>query len=356
MAADSSKTEQATPKKREDERKKGNVFQSSDVISAVSIVSLFYTIKVAFPFIYHYMMNFFTKYVAYIKTVHALTPDFVMGVAFDTIIAVFLLGGPMMIVSIAVAILATGVQTGFKISKESIKLKFSNVSFLKGLKRMFSLRSITELLKAMVKISIMAFILYSAFQNIAIYFTQLMYEDITQAMSFILNTIMSIVFQISLAFVAIAALDYLYQWWDHERNLKMSKQEIKDEYKQLEGDPQIKGQIKERQRKMSMSRMMQKVPTADVIVRNPTHFAIALKYDIKKNSAPVVVAKGQDYMALRIIEIAKKNNIPMTENRPLARALYSTVDVNREIPSEYYVVLAEIMAWVYSMKKEDKKS
>jgi len=180
MAADSSKTEQATPKKREDERKKGNVFQSSDVISAVSIVSLFYTIKVAFPFIYHYMMNF-------------LTPDFVMGVAFDTIIAVFLLGGPMMIVSIAVAILATGVQTGFKISKESIKLKFSNVSFLKGLKRMFSLRSITELLKAMVKISIMAFILYSAFQNIAIYFTQLMYEDITQAMSFILNTIMSMV-------------------------------------------------------------------------------------------------------------------------------------------------------------------
>jgi len=132
----------------------------------------------------------------------------------------------------------------------------------------------------------------------------------------------------------------------------MSKQEIKEEYKQMEGDPQIKGQIKERQRKISMQRMMQQVPTADVIVRNPTHFAVALKYDIEKNSAPIVVAKGQDYVALKIIEIAEQNHIPMTENVPLARALYKTVAVNREIPEEYYVILAEIMAWVYSLKKE----
>jgi flagellar biosynthesis protein FlhB len=201
----------------------------------------------------------------------------------------------------------------------------------------------------------MAYILYSEFQNIAKYFTQLMYEDIMQATFFILNSIMNIVLQMSLAFVFIAAFDYLYQWWEYERNIKMSKQEIKDEYKQMEGDPQIKGQIKDRQRRMAQQRMMQKVPTADVIVRNPTHFAIALKYDIEKNSAPVVVAKGQDYTALKIIEIAEQYHIPMTENKPLARALYSAVEVNREIPPDYYVVLAEIMAWVYSLKKEDKK-
>ena len=188
--------------------------------------------------------------------------------------------------------------------------------------------------------------------NIAKYFTKLMFEDIFDAVIFIMNSIMDIVIQLSMVFILIAAFDYLYQWWEYERNIKMSKQEIKEEYKQMEGDPQIKGQIKERQRKISMQRMMQQVPTADVIVRNPTHFAVALKYDIEKNSAPIVVAKGQDYMALKIIEIAEQNKIPMTENVQLARALYKSVEVNREIPEEYYVILAEIMAWVYSLKKE----
>ncbi len=349
--ADSSKTEQATPKKREDERKKGNIFQSNDVISAFSILALFFTIKTMLPFIYQYMTNFLTKYFVYTKTVNDLTPDFVMDVAKDAAIAILLTAGPMMLMAVAVGIIATGVQTRFKVSKENLKVKFSRLSPLQGVKRMFSLRSTTELLKAMIKMSIMAYVLYSAFMSVANSFAKLMYQDIMQATYFILNTIMGIVIQLSLAFVMIAALDYLYQWWEYERNIRMTKQEIKEEYKQLEGDPQIKGQIRERQRKMSMQRMMQQVPTADVIVRNPTHFAVALKYDIEKNGAPIVVAKGQDYLALRIIEIAEQHNIPMTENRPLARALYSSVEVNREIPPEFYAVLAEVMAWVYSMKR-----
>ena len=349
--ADSSKTEKATPKKREDERKKGNIFQSTDVISALSILALFFTIKAVLPFIYKYMANFITKYFVYTKTVNALTTSFVMDVAKDTAIAILVTVGPIMLMSVAVSIVATGVQTKFKFSKENLKIKFSKLSPIQGMKKLFSLRSITELVKAMVKISIMAYILYSAYMGIAKYFIKLMYEDVIQATYFILNSIMDIVIQLSLAFILIAAFDYLYQWWEYERNIKMSKQEIKEEYKQLEGDPQIKGQIRERQRKMSMQRMMQQVPTADVIVRNPTHFAIALKYDIEKNGAPIVVAKGQDYMALRIIEIAEQYSIPMTENKPLARALYAAVEVNREIPPEYYVVLAEIMAWVYSMKR-----
>lgn len=349
--ADSSKTEQATPKKREDERKKGNIFQSSDVISAFSILALFFTIKIMLPFIYQYMTNFITKYFVYTKTVTDLTTDFVMDVAKDTMIAIFLTAGPMLLMSIAVGIIATGVQTKFKFSKENLKVKFSRLSPLKGIKRMFSLRSVTELLKALIKISIMAYVLYSAFMGVANSFANLMYEDVMQATYFILDTIMGIVIQLSLAFILIAAFDYLYQWWEYERNIRMTKQEIKEEYKQLEGDPLIKSQIRERQRKLSMQRMMQQVPTADVIVRNPTHFAVALKYDIEKNGAPIVVAKGQDYMAFRIIEIAEQHNIPMTENKPLARALYSSVEVNREIPPEYYVVLAEIMAWVYSKKR-----
>jgi flagellar biosynthetic protein FlhB len=351
--ADSSKTEKATPKKREDERKKGNIFQSSDVISALSILALFYTLKILFPFFYKYMSNLIIKYIGYIKTVNTFTTAFAMDVIKDALLAILLLAGPMLLVSVAVGIVATGIQTKFKISKENLKFKFSRLSPLQGIKKMFSLRSITELIKAMLKISVIGYILYSAFLRISKNFTRLMFEDILSAVYFILNSIMDIVFQLSIAFFAIAAFDYFYQWWEHERNLKMSKQEIKEEYKQMEGDPQIKGQIRDRQRKMATQRMMQQVPTADVIIRNPTHFAVALQYDIEKNSAPIVVAKGQDYTALKIIEIAEQHHIPMTENKPLARALYSTVEINREIPPEYYLILAEIMAWVYSTKKGD---
>lgn len=349
---DSSKTEKATPKKREDERKKGNIFQSSDVVSALSILSLFLILKMLFPFMYHSLSLFLSRYIAYIKTIPALSAEFAMDVAKDALITLFLLAGPMMLTAIAVGVIAAGAQTRFKVSKENLKMKFSRISPLQGIKRMFSIRSVTELVKAMLKISVIFYILYSSFMSIAKYFTKLMFEDIFDAVQFILNSIMDIVIQLSMVFILIAAFDYLYQWWEYERNIKMSKQEIKEEYKQMEGDPQIKGQIKERQRKISMQRMMQQVPTADVIVRNPTHFAVALKYDIEKNSAPIVVAKGQDYVALKIIEIAEQNHIPMTENVPLARALYKTVAVNREIPEEYYVILAEIMAWVYSLKKE----
>jgi len=354
MAVDSSKTERATDKKRQDEQKKGNIFQSKDAVSAVSIFAIFFTLKICFPYIYEYLSMFLKKYINYVKTTNALTQLFAMDVAKDSMIAILVLAGPVMLVSIAIAVLATGVQTKFKFSKDQLKFKFSRISLIEGFKRLFSMRSIVELVKSMLKIAIICAVLYASFQSIAGRLTDLMSEDIMEATVYILNSIMDIVIKLSIAFFAMSALDYLYQWWEYERNIRMTKQEIKEEYKQMEGDPQIKGKIKERQRAMSQKRMMQQVPTADVIVRNPTHFAIALKYDIEKNTAPIVVAKGQDYLALKIIEIAEAHDIPMKEDRPLARALYATVEVNKEIPSEYYAVLAEIMAWVYTMKKEDK--
>jgi flagellar biosynthetic protein FlhB len=353
--ADSSKTEKATPKRREEQRKKGNIFQSSDVVSAISILALFFALKILFPYAYKYMSGFFRKYSDFALTVQTLSAGIAMDVLKDCIIALLLLAGPIMLVAIAAGVIASGVQTGFKFSKELIKFNFSKLSMIQGFKRMFSLRSVTELIKAIIKVSILAYILYNQISKLMGYFPQMMYQDVMQATSFILNSIMDIVIQISVAFIAIAALDYLYQWWQYEQDIKMTKQEVKDEYKELEGDPQIKGAIRERQRRMAQQRMMENVPTADVIVRNPTHFAVALKYDIDKNSAPVVVAKGQDYVALKIIEIAEQYHVPMTENKPLARALYASVKVGREIPPEYYVALAEIMAWVYSLKKEDKK-
>lgn len=356
MAADSSKTEKATPKRREDERKKGNIFQSRDVVSALSILAIFFILKFTMPYIYRRITDILVKYIGYTHTVNTLSASFVMDIAKDAMLAVILMAGPVMLTSIAVGIIATGAQTKFKFSKEHIKFKFSNISPIKGFKKLFSLRSIVELVKALIKIVIIVAVLYNSFQKIFTQCIKLMYNDIMQAAIFILSTIMDMVIQLSAAFIGIAALDYLYQWWDYERNIRMSKQELKEEYKQLEGDPQIKSRIKEQQRKMSQKRMMQQVPTADVIIRNPTHVAVALRYKLEDNSAPVVVAKGQDYIALKIIEIAQQYDIPMKEDKPLARALYSAVEVNQEIPSEYYSVIAEILAWVYSMKKETRGS
>lgn len=354
MAVDSSKTEKATEKKRQDERKKGNIFQSKDAVSALSIFAIFFTLKICFPYIYAYLSDFLKKYIGYIQSTNTFSQLFAMDIAKDCVIAILVLAGPVMLMSVLVAVLVTGVQTKFKFSKEQLKFKFNRISLIEGFKRLFSLRSIVELLKAMVKILIITAVLYTSFTDIAGRITALMSEDIMEATKFILNSIMDIVIKLSVVFLALAAFDYFYQWWEYERNIRMTKQEVKEEYKQMEGDPQIKGRIRERQRTMSQRRMMQQVPSADVIVRNPTHFAVALKYDIEKNTAPIVVAKGQDRIALKIIEIAQAHDIPMKEDKPLARALYAAVDLNMEIPPEYYAVLAEIMAWVYTRKKEDK--
>ncbi|MEG1027810.1 MAG: EscU/YscU/HrcU family type III secretion system export apparatus switch protein, partial [Oscillospiraceae bacterium] len=236
----------------------------------------------------------------------------------------------------------------------SLKPKFNRISPLQGIKRLFSINAVVELIKSLIKIIIIAALIYTDIKKLVVKIPQTMSIGIMGGVMFIFDSIMSLVIKISMVFVVIAGFDYLFQWWKFEKDIKMTKQEIKEEYKQMEGDPQIKGKIKERQRAMASQRMMAAVPTADVIVRNPTHFAIALKYDDKKDSAPIVVAKGKDRVAFRIIKIAEENNIPMKENPPLARALYQVVEPNKPIPYEFYVAVAEIMAWVFSLKKENK--
>lgn len=345
------KTEAATHKKRQDERKKGNVFQSNDVINALSILVLFVMLKVTMPGIYEYFSGNLREFIGYCGTVDALTGEFAMKVLVTVILGIFSVGAPIMLSAMAVGIIASGAQTKFIFSFETLKFKFSKINPLSGFKKMFSMRTLVELLKSIIKAIIIGFIFYTEFSDILASSQNLIYMDVILAIGTILDRIFSIVIKLCIAFFIIAAADYFYQWWDHERNIRMTKQEVKEEYKHTEGDPQIKGRIKEMQRKRANMRMMQQVPTADVVVRNPTHFAVALKYDIERNGAPVVVAKGQDHLAFRIIEIANENNVPMVENKPLARALYKEVQIGREIPAEYYSATAEILAWVYSLKK-----
>lgn len=354
-AASEGKTEKATPKKRQDERKKGNIFQSTDVVSALSVLAIFVVVKQELPSVYRYLSNLLIQFISYLRTVGTLREDFAMDIFRQTVAAVLLITAPVMAAAVLAAVLATGVQTKFKLSRERIKFKMSNISPLQGIKRMFSMRSVMDLVKSLLKTVAIGFVIFSKVKSIYGNCIAMISEDVLQATIDIFQSIMDMVIQISVVFIAIAAFDYLYQWWEYERNIRMTKQEIKEEYKQLEGSPEIKGRIRQQQRSMARNRMMQQVPEADVVIRNPTHFAVALRYDPQKDNAPVVLAKGQDYVALKIIEIAERCKIPMKENRPLARALYASTEVNMEIPPEFYNALAEIMAWVYQLKKETRE-
>ena len=214
------------------------------------------------------------------------------------------------------------------------------------------MRSIIEAFKGILKITILLVLIFNYFRNVALGFSQFLNMELAQSCSILFQSIVSLVMQIVVAFAVLAFFDYLYQWWDYERQLKMSKQEIKEEYKQTEGDPQIKSKIKQIQRQRAQQRMMQQVPQADVVIRNPTHFAVALRYHPEEDNAPVVLAKGMDELALRIVKVAEEHQIATVENVPLAHALYDSTDLNREIPPELYGAVAEVMVYVLKLDQE----
>lgn len=348
------KTEKASPKKRRDERKRGNVFQSKDVITVGVIAVSFYLLKFWSPYIYKYTTSIFYKYISLIKNTYEINDYLITQTFKDIAFTTFASAGLLMVSVIVTTIVLTGAQTKFLISRENIKFKFSKLNPLSGIKRMFSIRAIVEVLKNLIKISILGYVIYSSIINNLFQVPKLISVNLVSSINFISTSIMSIVKSVVIAFVAISAFDFLYSWWEYEKNIKMTKQEVKEEYKQLEGDPKIKGKIKEKQRAFSMTRMMQQVPKADVIIKNPTHYAVAISYDIKKDNAPLVLAKGKDNMAMKIIEKAEECKINIIENIPLARALYAKSELNREIPIEYYEAVAEILAWVYRLKEKEK--
>lgn len=346
------KTEKASPKKRRDERKKGNVFLSKDVVTVGTIAISFIILEMWASHIYLYVSNVLYKYISLMKDTYIINDTFIVQLFKDISFTLFASVGILMVAIMFVSIVFTGSQTRFLISRENIKLKFSKLNPLSGIKRMFSIRSIVEVIKNLIKITILGYVIYNSIIDNLLQIPKLVSVDLMSGIQFVFSSIMSIVKSVVIAFVAISAFDFLYSWWEYEKNIKMSKQEVKEEYKQMEGDPHIKGKIKEKQRAMSMSRMMQQVPGADVIIRNPTHFAIAIKYDIKADNAPIVVAKGKDNIAMKIIEKATECKINMVENVPLARALYEKAELNREIPLEYYEPVAEILAWVYRINEK----
>ncbi len=351
--ADGQKTEKATPKKRRDERKKGNIFFSNDAVSVVVLLGGFAVLRILGLWMVEQLVGFLRQCMALAAAPSMETAVGDVGGLFLSAVWAFVkAAGPVMAVVALLGIAATFFQTRMLVTGESLKPKFSRINPIQGFRRLFSFRSIVEALKGLFKIVVLLYLIYNYIVGVVDLFTRYMRTDLLTACAHLFGETFSLAMQIGIAFAVLAGADIFYQWWDYERQLRMTKQEIKEEYKQTEGDPQIKGQIKAAQRKMAQSRMMQQVPKADVVIRNPTHFAVALRYRPDKDAAPVVLAKGQDEVAARIVRKAQEFDIAIIENVPLARALYATAELNREIPPELYNAVAEVLVYLYRIDKK----
>lgn len=352
MGDGSEKTEKPTPKKKADMRKEGNVFKSQDVITVGMLFGVFGMMKVLLPGILKNIKQFLVLCVS--GALETGTPDVKKVLHMFTVM--FLKSAlPLLLVTVVLAVITTGAQTRFLVTFKNTRFKLSKLSVLKGLKRMFALKNLVEMGKNLLKITLLGFIVKDSVAEEIGKVSKMLDMGLEASMTVMFSMIFGVVMRIGMAFLVIAFVDFLYQRWKYQKDLMMTKQEVKDEYKQIEGNPEIKGRIRNLQRKFAMSRMMQQVPEADLVIKNPTHFAVALKYDEEKGNAPVVVAKGCDALALRIIKKAEESGVFVMENRPLARALYADCAIQSEISPEFYSAVAEILVYLYRVKKKKDK-
>lgn len=351
------KTEPATAKKIQDTRKKGQVGKSQEFAFGIELFFMFLWIKLfagfmgerfvrVFQWVYGDMIPEFTTYEA-----HNISLDTLGGFMTNVIIQIVILCAPFFIGGFLVAALSTGLQFQFKISFEPMKPKLDKFNPINGLKRMFfSKESVFNLFLSIVKIFVIGFIAYLSLRDHVGELFVLYNMDLFRGVTLVGNLVIDTGIRISLVYIIVGIADLIFRKWKFKEDIKMSKQEVKDEYKDAEGDPQIKGQQRQRMREASQRRMMASVPQADVVITNPTHLAVAIKYDADTADAPIVVAKGEQYLAQKIREVATENHVAIVENKPLARSLYATVDIGQEIPPELYQAVAEVLAVIYNSK------
>lgn len=347
------KTEKATPKRRREAREKGQVLQSKEINSALVLLVVFLSMNLFKKYWYLEFYKFYHKVLDYSYDINSVyTFKNITKFLNETLLIIIKLSLPLLLISLAVGLICNYMQVGFLFTTKTLTIKLSKLNPISGFKKMFSMKSIVELVKSLFKTFVLIYVtasyLLKEYNNILNVFDMNIEQTVEYAWSLVLN----IVVRSALVLLVLAILDYYYKKWEHEKGLKMSKQEIKEEYKQTEGDPKIKSKIKEKQRQIAMRRMMQDVPKADVVITNPTHFAVALVYNDDSFEAPKVIAKGQDLIAQNIKKIAKENDIPLFENKPLARKLFFTVDIGEFIPPDLYHAVAEVLAYIYSLKNK----
>ncbi|MGG1633568.1 flagellar biosynthesis protein FlhB [Paenibacillus sp. FSL A5-0031] len=343
------KTEEATPKKKDEARKKGQIARSADLPGSLILIFVFMSfIMMGNYFKTHIMMLFGNLFEDWLLM--DVTTGNIMSLFNDVAIEMLLILLPIFAVTVLVGVLGNVVQYGFLLTGDPLKMKLSKLNPINGFKQIFSAKTVVEFLKSVLKLLIVAVLVYMTISKEWNRILVLASLPIQQIFSFTAGLTIKLGIEIGVVLAVLALADFFYQRYEHNKSLRMSKQDIKDEYKKSEGDPIIKSRIRERQRKMAMQRMMQEVPKADVIITNPTHFAIALKYDATKMEAPRIIAKGMDHVALRIREIAKENGVVTMENKPLARALYERAEIGDVIPPDLFQAVAEVLAYVYKMK------
>lgn len=349
------KTEPATEKKLSDARKEGQVAKSREIANALGLLSLFLVLKFWVGNMGIQFLSVFSDIYDRIPQVATFwrghMPETDTGIVFrEMVIQSIIIMLPMLLIGLVVSFLSDVVQVGWHPTGKPMQPKFSKINPLSGFKKIFSVNSLFELVKSILKIGLIIYICYGYLKDKMVLLFGLYDMPLLQALQLAGATVTDMGIRIAAVYMIIALADFAYQKIKFSRDMRMTKQEIKDEYKQQEGDPQIKGKIKQKMREVSQRRMMQNLPQADVVITNPTHFAVAIKYDPEVADAPVVIAKGEDYLAARIKEVAKENHIEIVENKPLARMLYANVEVGDAVPPELYQAVAEVLAFVYHLQ------
>ena len=344
------RTEAATPRKLQHLRDDGKVSKSPEVTSAVGVLAGVFTL-------YTFGGTSSHQLHAYIdQTLRELArPDLndtvMLNLATNAFYLFLMALAPLLVAMPLVGVITNIGQVGFMLSGKALMPDFERINPLSGAKRLFSMRIVVEALKSAIKLAVVAWLLYRTYVDAFPRFLSLAGADLPGAIGQFVSTAFSMAMTVGGAFLILAMLDYGYQRWEFLRSARMTKQEVKEEYKQSEGSPEIRAAIRRRQKRMAMSRMMQNVPKADVVVTNPTHFAVALSYRGDEMAAPKVIAKGQDLIAQRIKQIARENGVPVVENKLLARTLFKTVEVDQEIPYDLFQAVAQVLAYIYSLKK-----
>ena len=349
------KTEPATEKKLSDARKEGQVAKSREIANGFGLLTVFLVLKIWVGHMGYQVINVFSVIYERIPEVvtfwHGNMPQQDTAVAFrQMLLQAIIIMAPLLLLGLVVAFLSDVVQVGWKPTGKPLQPKFSKLNPLSGFKRIFSANALVELIKSILKIGLITYICYNYLKDKWPLLFSLYDMDLMQAIALIGGTVTDLGIRVSLVYMIISAADFIYQKYKFSKDMRMTKQEIKEEYKQQEGDPQIKGRIRQKMQEASRRRMMQNLPQADVVITNPTHYAVAIKYDPEVADAPIVIAKGEDYLAAKIKEIAREHQIEIVENKPLARMLYANVDVGQAVPPELYQAVAEVLAFVYHLQ------
>lgn len=345
------RTEEATQQRREDFRRRGQVAQTRELSSVLLLLGTAMAFAVMGSFFLQQIMSSYKMVYDYI-TPGEMTKDSLFSMMGHLGISAFLVMGPLFIMALIISMGSSVLQVGFLVSEDALTPNFEKINPIEGFKKLFSWRSLIEGAKSLLKLGVICFAVYYVMADSVFTLPKLVYLAPAEILSYLSARIFDLLLGVGIILVIIAASDYFIQRYQLEEQMKMTKQEIRDEMKTREGDPLIKARIRKIQKEVAQRRMMADVPKADVIITNPTHLAIALKYAPDKYPAPIMLAKGQDYVATRIREIAMQHNIPIIENKPLARTIYKTLEVGQVIPRELFAAVAEILAYVFKMKKK----